>query len=220
MKYDRMLVDIEVQADFFVPGGSCYSREHTSAAKNVYRLFDWARKEGIPVLSTLLRVRPRERGPLSPHPPCIAGTEGERKLPRTILPRSIDFGLRNTTDLPPDLYDQFQQVIIEKRDTDLFSHARAERLITELGDVTYILCGAGVAKGLQQAAVGLRSRNHSVVLAEDAILDLDDPLAEMARLRMDAKGVVFAPTSEIIAPRPEPKRRRPSLRQQFAHNHH
>lgn len=220
MKYDRMLVDIEVQADFFVPGGSCYSREHTSAAKNVYRLFDWARKEGIPVLSTLLRVRPRERGPLSPHPHCIEGTEGERKLPRTILPRSIDFGLRNTTDLPPDLYDQFQQVIIEKRDTDLFSHARAERLITELGDVTYILCGAGVAKGLQQAAVGLRSRNHSVVLAEDAILDLDDPLAEMARLRMDAKGVVFAPTSEIIAPRPEPKRRRPSLRQQFAHNHH
>ena len=134
-------------------------------------------------------------------PHCIDGTDGEHKLSRTVLPRRINLGLRNTTDLPPHLLRDYQQIIFEKRNTDIFVHARIERLITELPPATFIICGAGVAKGIAEAAIGLRYRGFGVILAKDAALDLDDELAEMASRRMEAKGVIFAPTGEIVAPK-------------------
>ena len=196
-----ILLDIEVQKDFFDPQGNCYSTENRAAFVQIRRLFRWARACHVPVMSTLLRVRGGWRGPLSPIPHCVDGTAGEHKMPGTILPSRINLGLRNTTDLPLYLFDRYQQVVFEKRDTDIFAHARAERLLTELEPRTFILCGAGVARGIAEAAVGLRTRGFPVVLASDAVADLDDPLAEMACLRMEAKGVVFIPTREIVAPR-------------------
>ena len=202
MKYDRILLDVEAQHDFFDPGGNCYAPEAHKARANIYRLFHWARQNDIPVMSTVLRVRKGEQGPLSPVPHCIEGTEGEWKMPGTVMATRINLGLLNTTDLPRDIFEKYQQVIFEKRDTNIFSHSRAERLITELQTGTFILCGAGVARGIVQAAVGLRARGFGVILAQDAVVAMDDPMTEMAHRRMEAKGVVYAPTQEIIAPRP------------------
>jgi isochorismate hydrolase len=206
MDQERLLLDIETQQDFFGPDGSCYSRQGEKARSNILRLFEWAGADEIPVISTVLRVRAGERGPLAKAPHCVDGSEGERKLPGTLLPLRINFGLRNVTDLPADVFDLYQQVIFEKRDTDIFAHARLERLISELPRVTFIICGAGVAKGIVQAAVGLRSRDFGVIFASDAAVDLDDPLAEMALRRMEAKGVVFAPTSQIVTVHPVRRR--------------
>ena len=65
MKYERVLLDIEVQHDFFDPSGSCYTPEARKARANVKRLFQWARRNQIPVMSTVLRVRKGEIGPLA-----------------------------------------------------------------------------------------------------------------------------------------------------------
>jgi nicotinamidase-related amidase len=199
---ERVLLDVETQRDFFCPGGSCYNPKALKALKGIYMLFDWARRGHIPVLSTVLRVRKQEIGPLAPVPHCVDDTWGEQKLARTALPHRINLGLLNTTDLPEYLLSHYRQVIIEKRETDLFAHARAERLITELPRTTFVICGAGLAKSIAQAAIGLRTRGFGVIVAADAVLDLGDPAAAMARSRMEAKGVVFAPTQDIVAPRP------------------
>jgi len=196
----RLLLDIETQRDFFCPGGSCYTRQASLASENISRLFDWARREGVPVISTLLRVRPAERGPLCCSPHCVEGTEGERKLDRALLASRTDLGLRNITDLPADLLERYQQVIFEKRDTDIFKHLRIERLISRLAEAAFILLGAGVADGIVQAAIGLRSRGYGVILVSDAVLDFGDARSDMAYLRMEAKGVIFAPTARIISP--------------------
>ncbi|MCK4602311.1 MAG: isochorismatase family protein, partial [Phycisphaerae bacterium] len=153
-------------------------------------------------------VRRFEAGPMAPVPHCVEGTEGEQKLARTVLPRRINLGLRNTTDLPRRILQRCRQVIIEKRNTDIFLHARAERLITELREATFVICGAGVAHGIVQAAIGLRNRGCGVILASDAVLGLDHELGEMAYLRMQAKGVIFVPSREIVAPVPR-RRARP-----------
>ncbi|HUT61121.1 MAG TPA: isochorismatase family protein [Phycisphaerae bacterium] len=199
---DPILLDIEVQRDFFRTGGSCYTPAALPVLKNVYGLIDWAWRHRIPVLSTVLRVRRRERGPLAGKPHCVEGTDGEKKLSRTVLPRRINLGMRSTTDLPRNLLGRYRQVIFEKRSTNIFTHAGAERLITELPRRTFVVCGAGLAKGIAEAAIGLRAHGFGVIVACDAVLDLGDPMAAMARMRMEAKGVVFAPTSEIISPRP------------------
>jgi len=202
MKLKRLLLDVETQRDFFTPGGSCYTREASAVARRIYQLFAWAGKHGVPVISTVLRVRPNERGPLAKAPHCIDGTDGERKLSRTLLPRRINLGLRNTTDLPANLFRRYRQVIFEKRHTDILLHTRAERLLTELPAATFIICGAGLAGGIAEAAIGLRMRGFGVIVASDAVLDLGDDPAGMARLRMEAKGTIFVPTRKIISPRP------------------
>lgn len=199
MRFDKVLLDIEVQRDLFSPEGACANGHSAEAARNVRKLFHWARRQSLPVLSTVLRLRRDHRGPLAPVPHCVEGTVGEQRLPGTVLPRCVDLGIRGTTDLPRDLFDRYQQVVIEKRFTDIFSHPRAERLLTELEADTFVVCGAGSAHGVVEAVVGLRNRRFKVILAADAILDLGDPGAEMAWLRMLAKGAVPLSTSEIIA---------------------
>ena len=174
----------------------------------IRRLFAWARANRIPVISTVLRYRDGWRNPLSPPPYCIEGTKGERKITGTLMRTRINFGLLNTTDLPRNVFKRYRQVIFEKRHTDIFLHARAERLITELDGSTFIICGAGVASGIVQAAVGLSVRGSRVVVASDAVLELDDRLSEMAYLQMEAKGVIFAPICQIVAPRPARRPRR------------
>ncbi len=200
MRFERILMDIEVQRDFFSPGGSCYRPEAAAAARNVRRLFAWARRERVPVLSTVLRNRPGRRGPLAPVPHCVDGSDGEKRISGALLRRHVDLGIRGSTDLHRDILDQHRQVIFEKRHTDIFKHARAERLLTELEADTFVVCGAGSAGGIVEAVIGLRHRGFEVILAVDAILDLGDPRAEMAWLRMLAKKAVPLSTGEIIAP--------------------
>ena len=200
MKYERILLDIETQRDFFSPDGSVYMPEADQALCNIYKLFSWARKNQVPVVSTVLRVRRDRLGPMAPVPHCVEGSSGEEKLEKTILPNCINLGLRNVTDLPEDLFERHPQVIFEKRATDIFAHSRAERLITELEGGTFIVCGAGLAQGIVEATVGLRTRGFGVVLANDAVLGLGHPLVHMACLRMEAKGVIFAPTEKIVVP--------------------
>jgi len=207
MRHETILLDIETQRDFLAPGGSCYRPPARDAARNIARLFAWARTSGVPVLSTVLRVRPGDAGPMAPAPHCVEGTVGEAKMPRTLLPRRIDLGLRVTTDLPAHIFQRYQQVIFEKRHTDIFAHARIERLITELPPTTFIICGAGLSTSIVQAAVGLRARGFAVVLADDAVVEPAPQPPEMAYLRMRAKRVIFVPTAKIVSPPPRPRRR-------------
>ncbi len=206
MASDLVLLDIESQRDFFSPEGALYQPESAGVYRRISRLFAWARANEIRVVSTLLRLRQGQRGSLSPRPYCVDNTEGEQKMPRTALARRINLGLLNTTDLPDHILKHYQQVIFEKRDADIFTHARIERLITELPLCTFVICGAGVSAGIVQAAVGLRSRGFPVILASDAVLTIQPDLARMAHLRMAAKGVVYAATESIIAPVAKPRR--------------
>ena len=211
MSYERILLDMEVQKDFFCRTGRFYSRNNAPVLKHVKELLKWAKIQSVPVVSTLLRTDRASAGHGRP-PYCIEGTEGELRVPRTVLPNHIAFGTRRTTDLPESILDQYQHVIFEKRELDILSNLRIERLLTQLSEnTTFILCGAGLAGGIAQAAISLRSRKFGVILAEDAVTDLGDPNADMALRRMLAKGVVSCPTSAIIAP-PKPIKRKARLR--------
>ena len=208
MGYERILLDMEVQKDFFCRSGRFYSKSNGQVLKQIKELLKWAKTQCVPVISTLLRTSRSPTG--CGHPPyCIEGTEGELRVPRTVLPNHLAFGTRRTTDLPECILDHYRQVIFEKRGLNILSNLRVERLLTQLGGKgTFILCGAGLAGGIAQAAITLRIRKFGVILVTDAVADLGDPTAEMAMLRMAAKGVIFCPTAKIVAPPAAPKRKR------------
>ena len=194
-----VLLDIETQRDFFDPDGACYLPASLAVARQVRRLFHWAKATHTRVISTVLRLARGELGPMSTEPHCIADTRGEQKLPGTILPSRTNYGLRNVTDLPDDPFAEHQQLIFEKRNTNILEHARVERLITEMGPAAFIVCGAGVGQGIVEAVVGLRNRGYEVFVAGDAILDVHAPGQYLPLERMTAKGAIFVPTDHIVA---------------------
>lgn len=210
MREPTLLLDIDTQKDMLQAGGSLFKQAANQPKANIYRLFDWAKHTGAPVISTQLLVRPGRIGPFGDQPHCIEDTEGAEKLTRTLLNRRINLGLANNADLPPDLFQTHQQVIFQTREPNLLGHAKAERLITELSnDYRVIICGVGAAAGIRQAVIGLRSRGFDVVIAEDAVLDMDDPKAEMAWLQMLAKSAQPSSTAQILKDfAPAPRRAR------------
>ena len=199
MKQEIILLDIAMQADFFLPGGSMYTKEAMNVRSQVYQLFEWASKNHHPVISTVLRVTPNRVGPLGKIPHCVEGTYGERKLQQTLIPPYIDLGMRNITDLPDDILRQYGQVIFEQRSTNIFDHARAERLISQLPTAIFVVCGAGVSFGVSQAAIGLCNRGYGVVVPNNAVLGFGSHSMKSTCQRMAAKGVVFLSTKTIVA---------------------
>jgi len=198
MKQEIILLDVETQADFFLPGGSMYTQEAMNVRSQVYRLFEWASKNHHSIISTVLRVSPNQIGPLGRLPHCVEGTYGERKLPKTLISPYIDLGMRNITDLPEDILQRYRQVIFEQRSTNIFDHARAERLLSELPPTTFVVCGAGVSFGVSQAAIALRKRGYGVVVPSNAVLDFGARYASSVYQRMNAKGIVFLSTEKIV----------------------
>ncbi|MCK5113427.1 MAG: isochorismatase family protein [Phycisphaerae bacterium] len=218
-----MLLDVAMQADFFLPGGSMYTTEAMNVRAQMYRLFEWAMSNNHPVISTVLRVKPGQSGPLGRIPHCVEGSYGERKLPQTLIPPYIDLGMRNITDLPDDILQRYHQIIFEQRSTDVFDHARAERLLSQLPPTTFVVCGAGLSFGVSQAAIGLRNRGYGVVIPNNAVLDFGSKYTKNTCSRLAAKGVVFLSTKTITTAhevsagllefhtdRPQHKRRRRS----------
>ncbi len=45
-------------------------------------------------------------GPLARVPHCVEGTNGEKRISGALLSRHIDLGLRNSTDLPEDIFER------------------------------------------------------------------------------------------------------------------
>ena len=200
MTYQNILLDLNTQSDFFHPNGSCFSPAAEPVAQNVNRLFLWAKARRIPVISTVLRLRNGEHSLLAETLHCTEGTLGETKLPQTLLLNRINLGMRNTTDVPLYLFEQYQQVIIETRHPNIFEHARVDRLITELPPVTFILCGTGLTTAIFQATMGLLSRGFDVTVASNAVLCLDNSSATFSSRCMTARGAVLAPTASIVKP--------------------
>lgn len=194
-----ILLDIHTQRDLLTRGGALYIPEATSIARNVQKLFSWARATETPAISAQILLRPGRRGPFSETPHCLEGTQGASKIPGTMLPRRVNLGLAHTADLPPRLFDEYQQAIFETRDPDVFRHQKFERLISELpNDITFVLCGATVEYGIKQAVLGLRLRRYPVIVADDAVLQLGGPESEMAWLQVLAKAAAPLPTTHIV----------------------
>lgn len=196
------LLDLETQVDFFARGGLMGHQIARDVTRNITSLFIWASNNDIPIISTIVEFQNKWDCPY-PTKMCMENTTGVKKLPQTITKQHIKYGPRNITDFSEDIFDQYRQVIFEKRDTDIFNHQRIERMITDFQSGRFIVCGVGIAYSIVQAVVGLRSRGFPVVVASDAIL----PVAvqaeqELSIMRMLAKGAVFSKTVNIVNPAP------------------
>lgn len=191
-----LLWDVDTQVDFLLPGGRLYVPGAEAIIPNLARLTLLARDQRLPLISSTDAHHPDDPE-LQTYPPhCIAGTPGQQKVPETLLAnRYVISNLE--AELPP--LKDFQQIVIEKRQFDVFTNSSTDKLLQQFGPALEILMYGVVTEiCVAAAARGLLQRGHKVTLVSDAIRELDQTKAfQLVDEVLSAGGQLIA-TDEAI----------------------
>jgi nicotinamidase/pyrazinamidase len=161
-------MDIDTQRDFMLPTGALYVPGAERIIPKLRRLFDFARKNEITILSSADAhvANDPEFNEFPAH--CVQGTEGQRKLDETLLRRPMIFPNKPMDRNLLDTVRKYQQIIIEKQTLDVFSNPMAERMLRVLPPRA-IVFGVTTEYCVKMACLGLRRRGVQTALVSDAI---------------------------------------------------
>jgi len=154
----------------------------------------WARLKNIRMIST---ARVYDNG-TKDRTGCLDTPDGARKISYTVRGRRIIFAADGCTDLPRDIFRQYDQVVLEKRSIDPFEEPRADRMLSELRASEFILIGATAEGAIKATALGLLARRKNVTILTDAIGSRDKAAAEIALRQVEAKGAKLAETKTLL----------------------
>lgn len=191
----HLLIDIDSQKDFLLPTGNACVSNHEKVLANIRRIMAWARREKVPVIS-IAEVYPNNNG-CSAMSYCLDGTEGQKKLPCTLLRSRVSFPADDKNALPADILLAYRQVILHKRCVDPFDEPRIERLLSEVKADEFILIGAGTEDSVGATAMGLLQRGKKVRIIVDALGSRNAREAKLALRKMQAKGAKLIKTKDI-----------------------
>lgn len=191
----HLLVDIDTQRDYLLAEGNACVQNHSEVLANIRRIMAWSRREQIPIISTA-EVHPNNNG-ISAIGCCIDGTEGQKKIPYTLLNNRASFPADGFNALPADLWRSYRQVILHKRCTDPFDEPRIERLLSELKANEFVLMGAGTEDAVKATALGLLQRSKKVSIIVDALGSYNRKQAKLALRKMKAKGAKLIATEDL-----------------------
>jgi len=194
LRRKRIVVDVDTQKDFFLAKGKACIRNHRRVLANVRRVVAWARVKNVRMISTSQVYN----GANPEKDYCIAGTEGQEKIPYTIRTKHISFAADGSTDLDRDILKNYDQVILDKRCPNPFSEPRAERMLTELRASEFVLFGATIEGAVKATALGLLVRRKNVTILVDACGCHDRSAAEVALRQMEAKGAKLAEAKALL----------------------
>jgi nicotinamidase-related amidase len=211
-KWNRVLIDICTQRDFLDPGAILQVANREAVLPSLERVFAWARRSRIGTFSSVESHRPFE--PLAGFPlHCIDGTPGQEKVSFTFIKPWILVEVDNTLALPPNLREEYHQLIFRKRAREVLSNPKADRFLTQLDADEFIIIGVGLERSIKTLALGLLARHKSVTVVSDACGYWSAADADLALRQSAAKGVRIVSSEELTAPPPaEPRNRLPRHR--------
>jgi nicotinamidase-related amidase len=211
MYLKRIIIDLNTQRDFLCPDGAVRVLNRRLVLPPLRMLMRWARRQRVPVISTVEAHRPGEPTNSNPRH-CIDGTTGQQKLAFTLLPNRVLVEADNTHSLPLDLLDQHGQVIFRKRTRDVMNNPKADRFFSELRAEMMYVFGMTVENTVKPFVLGLLARRQPVTVIRDACGWWDPADADMAFRQMVAKGAQMLPTGELVSEITGPSRQAAVLR--------
>ncbi len=183
-------LDVDTQRDFMLPTGALYVPGAERILPKLRRLFDFARKNEISILSSA-DAHVADDPEFKQFPPhCVQGTEGQRKVDETLLPRPLIFSHQPVDRNLSEAVRRHQQIIVEKQSLDLFSNPIAERL-TRVLPPRAIVFGVATEYCVKMACLGLRRLGVQTVLITDAVRALAPKTEKEAVEEMRRAGVEF-----------------------------
>ena len=184
---DFVFWEVDVQADFMLPGGKLYVPGAEKLLRNIRLLTDAARKGQVFLVShgCFHAADDAEFKIFPPH--CVKGTAGAELVPEALTEGVVRVPNDAEAKLPEDL-SQYQQILLEKQTLNIFESRHADALVRRLGShAEFVVFGVVTEYCVSFAAKGLLERGRRVAVVQDAIETLKQEdgkkaIAELERL--------------------------------------
>jgi nicotinamidase/pyrazinamidase len=191
--------EVDVQADFMLPGGKLYVSGAEKLLPNIRRLTDAAREGRVFLVSHGCFHTPNDPEFATFPPHCIKGTPGAMLVPEALTERVVTVPNEAAASLPDDLF-RYQQILLEKQTLDIFKSAHAGELVEHLGpDVEFVVFGVVTEYCVAFAAKGLLNRGRRVSVVRDAIETLNSEDGNRTIAELQAHGATFVTTDQALA---------------------
>jgi nicotinamidase/pyrazinamidase len=184
---DFIFWEVDVQADFMLPGGKLYVPGAEKLLPNIRRLTDAARQGRVFLVSHGCFHTPDDPEFKIFPPHCVKGTAGAELVPEALTEKVVRVPNDAVAKLPEDL-SPYQQILLEKQTLNIFESRHAEALMRRLGSQPeFVVFGVVTEYCVSFAAKGLLERGRRVAVVQDAIETLkpedgQKTIAELERL--------------------------------------
>jgi nicotinamidase/pyrazinamidase len=179
--------EVDVQADFMLPGGHLYVPGAEKLLPNIRRLTDAARHGQVFLVSHGCFHTPKDPEFQIFPPHCVKGTAGAELVPEALAEKIVRVPNEADAKLPQDL-SQYQQILLEKQTLNIFESRHADALVERLGkQPEFVVFGVVTEYCVGFAAKGLLARGRRVAVVQDAIETLkredgQNTIAELLQL--------------------------------------
>jgi len=193
-----ILWEVDLQADFILPGGKLYVPGAEKLLPNIRRLTDAARLGQVFLVSSgdFHAVDDPEFKIFPPH--CVKGTPGAELVPEAITERVIRVANQADTRLPDD-FSPYQQILLEKQTLNVFESRHADALVRRLVDrAEFVVFGVVTEYCVSFAAKGLLERGRRVALVTDAIETLKLEEGNKAIAEIERLGARVTTTDQVL----------------------
>jgi len=191
--------EVDVQADFMLPGGKLYVPGAEELLPNIRRLTDAARKDQVFLVSHGCFHVPDDPEFSTFPAHCVKGTPGARLVPEALTDRVVTVPNEPTAALPEDL-SRYQQILLEKQTLDVFKTAHADELVRRFApEVEFVVFGVVTEYCVGFAAKGLLERGRRVSVVRDAIETLNSEDGNRTVKELQALGATLVTTDQALA---------------------
>jgi len=195
---DFIFWEVDVQADFVLPGGKLYVPGAEKILPNIRKLTDAARQKKVFLVShgCFHPANDPEFNQFPPH--CLKGTPGAEFVPEALTDNFVRVENKADASLPEDLF-KYQQIILEKQTLDVFETRNADALVKRLGtDAEFVVFGVVTEYCVSCAVKGLLQRKRRVSVVRDAIETLAPQVGNQTLNELQNLGAKLVTTDEIL----------------------
>ena len=196
---DYVFWEVDVQADFMLPGGRLYVPGAEKLLPNIRKLTDAARRGEVFLVShgCFHTANDPEFKQFPPH--CLKGTPGADFVPEALADNFVRVENDANAKLPEDL-SKYQQIILEKQTLDVFESRHADELVERLGDIAeFVVFGVVTEYCVSLAVKGLLKRKRQVAVVRDAIETLAPEVGNKTLAELQSLGAKLVTTDASLA---------------------
>ena len=194
----KILWQVDVQADFMLPGGKLHVPGAEKIIPNVKRLVDEARAGRVVLVSSgdAHGENDPEFAKFPPH--CLKGMPGAELLPEARMEKMVPIPNEPSHKLP-EKFSGAEQIHLEKQTLDVFDNIHTHNLVERLGpDAEFFVFGVVTEFCVRCAAKGLLERGRTVSVVTDAIEQLDPAEGQRTLDELKSLGARFITTDEAL----------------------
>jgi len=196
---DFIFWEVDVQADFMLPGGNLYVPGAERLLPNIRRLTDAARQGRVFLVSHGCFHTPDDPEFKTFPPHCVKGTAGAELVAEALTEKVARVPNDAVARLPEDL-SRYQQILLEKQTLNIFESRHADALVQRLGSkAEFVVFGVVTEYCVSFAVKGLLERGRRVAVVQDAIETLKQEDGQKTIAELEQLGARLTTTDQALS---------------------